>query len=138
MENKYSRKIFYYETDQMGIVHHSNYVRWLEEARLDFMEKVGMPYKEVEKSGLLIVVLSVSCRYIRAMKYGETYEIHTHLVKMSGVKMRLVYEIYEKDSNVLCATAETEHGITDRELKPVRLKRDFPEIYEKMMGACEG
>ena len=59
----YTHRVQYYETDQMGIVHHSNYIRWFEEARLDFMEKIGCSYAAVEASGIMIPVLSASCQY---------------------------------------------------------------------------
>lgn len=134
MEQIYERTVFYYETDQMGIVHHSNYIRWLEEARMDFLKKINLPYEEVEKRGILILVLGVACKYIRALRYGETYQIHTEIEKVSQVKLKLSYKIYEKESGILCATAETEHGLTDKNLKPVRTKRDYPEIYEKLIS----
>ncbi len=73
----YERKIYYYETDQMKIVHHSNYIRWFEEARIDFMKKMGLPYDEIEKRGILIPVLEASCRYKKAFRYGgNLYDTH--------------------------------------------------------------
>ena len=59
----YERKAHYYETDQMGMIHHANYVHWLEEAGIDYMEQVGMGYKSMEVAGVLSPVLSISCRY---------------------------------------------------------------------------
>ena len=53
----YTHKVLYYETDQMGIVNHSNYIRWFEEARTDFMEQLGMGYAEMEKEGIVSPVL---------------------------------------------------------------------------------
>ena len=57
----YSREVFYYETDQMGIVHHSNYVRWLEEARIDFMKQIGISYAAMEEMGILIPMFRRIC-----------------------------------------------------------------------------
>ncbi|HJB35179.1 MAG TPA: acyl-CoA thioesterase, partial [Candidatus Blautia merdipullorum] len=59
----YEHKTQYYETDQMGIIHHSNYIRWFEEARVDFMDRCGFSYAQMEKDGLISPVLSVSCEY---------------------------------------------------------------------------
>ena len=56
----YEHKAQYYETDRMGIIHHSNYIRWFEEARVDFLEQIGMPFETVEARGLSSPVLSVS------------------------------------------------------------------------------
>ena len=71
----YERKVAYYETDQMGIVHHSNYIRWMEEARLALLEAQSLSYAEMEQNGLLIPVLSVSCNYKLPFRYGETFKI---------------------------------------------------------------
>ena len=93
----YDRSINYYETDQMGIVHHSNYIRYFEEARLDMMEQVGLSYAAMEEHGLIIPVLSVACEYIKPVLFGEKVQIHTRLVKFDGIKMQFVYEIYCDD-----------------------------------------
>ena len=60
----YEREVFYYETDKMGIVHHSNYVKWLEEARNNFMVQIGYPFDKVENENLMVPVLDVYCKYI--------------------------------------------------------------------------
>lgn len=62
-ERRYCHKVQYYETDQMKVVHHSNYIRWFEEARTDYMSQVGVPYAEVERAGIIIPVVDVSCKY---------------------------------------------------------------------------
>ena len=59
----YTRPIQYYETDRMGVVHHSNYIRWMEEARVDFMNQCGLPYAKLEQRGIMMPVLSASCQY---------------------------------------------------------------------------
>ena len=115
----YDRSINYYETDQMGIVHHSNYIRYFEEARLDMMEH-----------GLIIPVLSVACEYIKPVLFGEKVQIHTRLVKFDGIKMQFVYEIYCEGE--LRTKGESRHCFLDKEMKPVRMKRQFPEIYQRM------
>ena len=59
----YEHHAKYYETDQMGIIHHSNYIKWMEEARMDLMEQIGLSYKEMEAMEIISPVLSVSCEY---------------------------------------------------------------------------
>ena len=125
----YDRSINYYETDQMGIVHHSNYIRYFEEARLDMMEQVGLSYAAMEEHGLIIPVLSVACEYIKPVLFGEKVQIHTRLVKFDGIKMQFVYEICEGE---LRTKGESRHCFLDKEMKPVRMKRQFPEIYQRM------
>ena len=68
----FERKANYYETDQMGIVHHSNYIRWFEEARLYYMEAIGLPYELMEEAGIFIPVLGVSCDYKVSVRFAET------------------------------------------------------------------
>ena len=58
----------YYETDQMGIIHHSNYIRWFEESRIDYLKQIGLPYEDMEKNGMISPVLEVSCQYMKMMK----------------------------------------------------------------------
>lgn len=128
----YERSVHYYETDQMGIVHHSNYIRWFEETRIDHMSQLGMNYSEMEEKGLLIPVLAVSCAYKQAIRYGETVQIACKIAKMGKVRFEMEYEIRGKDDNVLHATGSSEHCFVDKELKPISLKHTFPEWYEKL------
>lgn len=125
----YSRKIQYYETDQMGIVHHSNYIRYMEEARTALLEQIGVPYDRIEKAGILIPVLNAACEYRKACRFGETFRICVKPVFFNGIKMKLRYEIYIDGSEELHASGETGHCFLDLNMKPVRLKKDYPEIY---------
>lgn len=133
----YMRKANYYETDQMGIVHHSNYIRWLEEARLDFMEQMGVDYVKLEEMGILIPVLSVQCDYRLTTKYNETVMIVPKLEKVSAVKFKISYRIMNPGTRKLHNTAVTEHCFLNREFKPVFLKKDYPELYD-MFKRYEG
>ena len=91
---EYERRINYYETDKMGIVHHSNYIRFFEEARLDMMKKVGLDYFTMEEAGIIIPVLFVDCKYIKALHFDEDIVIQTKLTKYNGIKMEVAYEVY--------------------------------------------
>lgn len=128
----YIRRINYYETDQMHIVHHSNYIRFFEEARLYWMEKNGLDYKTVEDKGLLIPVLFVNAKYIKPAKYGDTIRIRTAMTSFKGLKFSFEYEILNDETKELLVTGESGHAIVDKDLNPVRLRRDYPDIYEKM------
>ena len=88
---KYKHKVQYYETDKMGFVHHSNYIRWFEEARSNFFEKIGAPYAVTESMGIISPVLSVSCDYKKSCFYGEDIIIQTTLEKMGNVKFFVSY-----------------------------------------------
>ena len=78
---KYPRSINYYETDKMGIVHHSNYIRFFEEARLAFMRQVGMDYRNLEEMGIVIPVTFARGKYLVPLRFEDEIEIHTRLTK---------------------------------------------------------
>ena len=136
----YVRKVQYYETDRMGIVHHSNYIRWMEEARTDVLEQIGLPYDKIESAGILIPVLGVSCDYRISFRYSEVFRVKVIPEKFNGIKMSLRYEIYGQEDGKLHAAGETSHCFLDRKMKPVHMKRDYPEIYSRLteyMGVKE-
>jgi len=127
----YKRKINYYETDKMGIVHHSNYIRFLEEARCSMLEAAGMPYSEFEKQGVLIPVLSVNCNYKSHVTFDDMIEIKTLIKEFNGIRLTMQYEIINKKTGDLVLTAETMHCFTNKKLKPIRLQKQLPDFYNK-------
>lgn len=128
----YKRGVYYYETDQMAIVHHSNYIRWFEEARIDYMSQVGVQYDEMEKMGLLIPVLGVSCEYKQAIKYGEQVEVICTMESLNAVKFSVSYEIRNIEDGRLHATGTSKHCFVNKELKPISLKKAAPIWYQAL------
>lgn len=131
----YEREVQYYETDQMQIVHHSNYIRWFEEARLQAMKFLGAPYDVLEEKGIIIPVLSASAVYRAPFRFGDTFLVRMKIVKFNGIKMDIVYEIYNKKTEILSTTGETSHAFLGCDRKPLRLKKEFPEIYNTFKNA---
>ena len=132
MEYIFERKINYYETDQMGIVHHSNYIRFLEEARCQFLNDIGLPYNKLEEMGILIPVLGVKCEYKHHVTFGDTIIIKLKIATFTGVKLIINYEIFNKETNKLVTIAETKHCFTNPALKPINLKKYNEEAYNKL------
>jgi len=130
----YERKAFYYETDQMGIIHHSNYIRWFEEARIDMLDQLGLSYVEMEEKGIIIPVLSVACEYKKMTRFGETVEIKVKFKSYKGVRFSFEYELWEKESKELRCTGETTHCFLTKENQPMNLKKMHPDIYETLMS----
>lgn len=130
----FKRKINYYETDKMQVVHHSNYIRFLEECRMDFLKQIHLDYEQMEARGIMIPVLSVECNYKSPARFGETICIIPKLESFHGVKFDMSYRIYSEDFKVLHNKAYSSHCFVDFDFKPVWLKRDYPEIYEAMMA----
>ncbi|MDE6434694.1 MAG: acyl-CoA thioesterase [Lachnospiraceae bacterium] len=128
----FKRKVNYYETDKMQVVHHSNYIRYLEECRMDLLRQQHLEYEKMEAFGIMIPVLSVECNYKVPVRFGENICIVPKIEKFHGVKFDVSYRIYSEDFSVLHNEAASSHCFVDFDFKPVWLKRDYKEIYEKM------
>ncbi len=126
----YLHKVQYYETDGMRIVHHSNYIRWFEEARMEALRRAGLDYDKMEEFGIMIPVLSVSCEYKQAVVFGETVRIETQVQSFNGLKFEVGYRIIEEENGVLHATGTSTHCFLDWNLKPVNVRKKAPHIYE--------
>lgn len=131
MNFTYERRINYYETDKMGIVHHSNYIRFLEEARCAFLDYIGIPYKSIEDTGLMIPVLGVNCKFKHHVTFDDVILIKVSVKDFNGVRLIISYEVTDKNTSDLVLTGETTHCFTDDKLKPVNIKKHYPEIFEK-------
>lgn len=134
MDFIYERRINYYETDRMGIVHHSNYIRFLEEARCQMLDEACMPYSSFEKNGIMIPVLGVNCSFKRHVTFNDIILIEPYVKEFNGVRLTMGYTITDKKSGNLVLTAETKHCFTDTNLKPVRLEKRIPEFYQKFLN----
>ena len=131
----YMRKVFFYETDQMGVVHHSNYIRWFEEARTDFMDQIGYGYDKVTESGIDIALLSVSCDYKVSVKFGETVLILMSFSQITPTRMTLSYEIYDSEKQQLKTVGKTNHFYHDRQTnRPVSILKRDPELHKLFMN----
>ena len=131
MIEPFVRKAMYYETDKMAVVHHSNYIRWFEEARIYYLEEHGMPFEEIEKSGLVVPVLSVDVQYRKPVRFGETVRIREWMTKFTQLKFEITYEVTSFETGELLVIGKTGHCFVDEQMNPVRLKRDYKEIYDK-------
>ena len=83
----YVRRAYYYETDQMGVVHHTNYIRWFEEARIDLLRQHGVEYRDMEQRGIIIPVVDMQCSYLLSARFDDVMEIHLAMTKYTGVRM---------------------------------------------------
>ena len=133
----YIRKPFYYETDQMGIIHHSNYIRWFEEARIDFMEQMGFGYEKMEAEGIVSPVLAVACDFKSMVHFGDTVEIQSTLLTMTGVRMIVSYRVVDKASGELRAVGETRHCFLNRKGVPVSLQKVLPDVFTQFRALLE-
>ena len=131
----YKHKVQYYETDKMGIVHHSNYIRWFEEARVDFLDQAGMGYGLMEERGLICPVVSVSCKYQGMTRFGETVRIYPRVEKFNGVRLVISYEVRDDATGELRCTGNSSHCYLNEKGSPVHLKKAYPEFYDLYIEA---
>lgn len=122
----YEHKVKYYETDKMGITHHSNYIRFMEEARAEWMDSIGWGYKKCESMGMTSPVLSVNCTYKKNTTFDDVIAISIRLKKYDGLKLTMEYEM-KKDGKVV-AIGETEHCFLNKNGFPIRIKKECPEF----------
>lgn len=126
----YRRKVQYYETDRMGITHHSNYIRWMEEARVNYLEKIGCGYDAMELAGISSPVLSVQCKYIKTTTFADEVLIKAAIKEFKGVKMIIEYEMYLAEDKSLVFSGESQHCFLNGDFKPINLKKVMPEYYQ--------
>lgn len=132
---KYEHVTQYYETDQMGIIHHSNYIRWMEEARVDLMRQAGISMTAIEERGVVIPVLTVSCEYRNMTRFGETIIVDLKLKEYNGIKMKIEYEMKEKLTGELKATGSSSHCFLSKEGKLLSIKKQYPDI-DSIFESC--
>ncbi len=128
----YRHRVQYYETDKMGIVHHSNFIRWMEEARVDFLAQSGWNYDRLESMGIVSPVLAVECKYRLSVRFPELITIKVSVAKFDGLKLRINYEMFNEKGDMVCK-AHSEHCFLDPDGRPIRMKNDYPEFYKSMM-----
>ncbi len=130
--NSYEHHARYYETDQMGIIHHSNHIRWMEEARLDILEKIGCGYKAMEEAGIISPILAISCEYKDRVYFDDMVRIEVKVKEYNGYKVTISYVMTDLTTGKICALGESKHGFMTREGKFISLKKDFPEWDQQL------
>ena len=129
----YYHKVQYYETDRTGITHHTNYLRWMEEARSDFCSQIGFSFVKLEEMGVISPVLSLSCQYLRATTFEDEVFVSVSVSQYTGVKLHLSYVMTDTVGYAVCE-AESEQTFLNREGRPIRLEREYPDLYAALMG----
>lgn len=133
----YRHKVQYYETDQMKVVHHSNYIRWFEEARIDYMESLGMPYEDMEASGIISPVISVEAEYLRMVRFGDTVSIEAKIKEYNGIKLVISYEVTDESTGMVHCRGTSKHCFLNENGRPISLKREFLPYHEMFMNGMQ-
>ena len=116
----YIHKVQYYETDKMGITHHSNYVRWMEEARIEFLDQIGWSYVRMEEEGIISPVLAVNCRYKHSTTFSDEISVTVKVKEFKGVRLILEYTMKNRKDDFVLNTQS----------RPINLKKEFPGLFQ--------
>ena len=133
---EYMHKVQYYETDKMGISHHSNYIRWMEEARVDFLSHLGWPFEKLEEEGIISPVLSLEIKYLHSTGFSDLVVLNTSVSALSYSRMEVKYEIFKLNGERV-ASALSSHGFISIDGRPINLKRDYPDFYKALNNEVE-
>ena len=138
MENKkYTHLVQYYETDKMGITHHSNYIRWMEEARVDFLKNIGWDYSKLEEMGIMSPVIAVNCKYKLSTTFEEIIKIEINVAEYNGAKLTLKYIMTNPEGKTVCE-AVSEHCFVNSSGKLIRMKKEYPDFHNLLTSLAEG
>ena len=133
--NVYTHKVNYYETDKMGITHHSNYIRFMEEARVDFLSQIGFPFDKIEEEGIISPVIRVEYSYRKTTTFADVISIKVEVDKLSPVKLCLKYEL--TCNGEVCGIGKSEHCFLNQEGRPVIVEQEKPEFFNALKNSME-
>lgn len=119
----------YYETDQMGIVHHSNYIRYFECGRTAMLKQLGFPIEKIEETGVMLPVVSVECRYKMPAKLGDTLRIVSIIDEVPRAKLVIRTEIYNPSERLVCEGEVVLGFINAETRRPVRCPDSLAAIF---------
>lgn len=129
----YLHNVQYYETDRMDCVHHSNYIRWFEEARCFFLAELGFGYDRMEREGILSPVLKAEARYLSMARFGEAVEIETTVNSYTGTRITFGYTVRDRETGAIRCQGSTAHCFIGAADRPLSLKKHLPQMHEIMI-----
>ncbi|WP_201327996.1 acyl-CoA thioesterase [Thermotomaculum hydrothermale] len=128
----YKHRVRYYETDKMGVAHHSSFVYWFENARVEFLRDLGIDYKDIENAGYNLAVVEINGRFLKPVFYDELISIKVKASRFDGKYAKFDYYVFNEKSETVVKGC-TKHFVVDRELKRVKLPDVFlNKIKEKL------
>ncbi len=120
------------ECDPAGIVYHPAYIDWFAVARMHFLRDNGIPYmQEFHANGVILVVLSVDCKYMKTLVAEEKIRVDARLEELGRTRARFAYEVYNADGD-LCGYGHTEHAFVDNDKRPLNLARHAPALWDRL------
>ena len=133
--NETKLRVRYAETDQMGVVYHSNHLIWFEVGRVEFMRQLGFSYRDMERSqDRFIAVAEAICRYRAPVFYDEEVIIRTRLKNVRESVIIFTYELLRAETGAILAEGETTHIVTDSKMKVAALPDEYLVALRTALG----
>jgi len=133
--NETRLRVRYAETDQMGVVYHSNHLIWFEVGRVELMRQMGVSYRDMEREdGCFIAVAEAKCRYRSPVYYDEEVVVRTRVKSFRESVVVFSYELVRADGGALLAEGETTHIVTDLNMKIAALPEKYLKIFRAAIG----
>ncbi|MBI3405375.1 MAG: acyl-CoA thioesterase [Acidobacteria bacterium] len=124
-------RVRYAETDQLGVVYHSNFFVWFEVGRVEALRELGFSYRDMEKKDdCHIVVAKVNCNYKKPARYDDVVRLRTHISEVRSRTIKFEYEVFNDATGDLLADGETFHVICDKRGRP----KTLPEKYRRLLN----
>ena len=133
--NETRLRVRYAETDQMGVVYHSNHLIWFEVGRVELMRQMGFSYRDMEREdGRFIAVVEATCRYRSAVFYDEEVLVRTEIKKVRESVIVFKYDLRRVQDGTLLAEGETTHIVTDSNMKVSTLPDKYLRVFRTAIG----
>lgn len=130
----YVHKVKYYECDRMGVTHHSNYIRIMEEARIDYLDKVGYGFEKMEAEGIVSPVTAVKCEYRKTTTFQDEISVELSVVSMSSLKFSFGYVM--KCRGAVVFKGESTHCFLVGG-RPISMEERYPELHRMLVEMME-
>ncbi len=133
MKKSFKTRVYYYDTDKMGVVYHSNYLKWMEIGRTEYFRDMPISYDDIEKMGYILAIRKVDIEYINSAKYDDIIEIIVEVKKINNIKIEFYYEMYD-EQNILKAKGTTVNVFIDNEGNLKRIPKEILESLKESIG----
>lgn len=133
MKKSFKTRVYYYDTDKMGVVYHSNYLKWMEIGRTEYFRDMPISYDDIEKIGYILAIRKVDIEYINSAKYDDIIEIIVEVKKINNIKIEFYYEMYD-EQNILKAKGTTVNVFIDNEGNLKRIPKEILESLKESIG----
>ena len=122
-------KVRYYETDQMGIVHHSNYLKFFEFARIEWLEELKMPYHEIERNKIILPVVNCELKFLKPLVFGDTFKVEVHCSKKPKSSIEFSYEIFNSRGEKTTEGRTLVAFLNSDTMKPTRCPKMISDLF---------